>query len=455
MTMNMPKTMAQADVVDVNAKPEAGGPLDEKRYVRWGWAVVLVGVLGSLVWMGFAPLDQGVQVPGNVIVVGQRKSVQHPTGGIVDEVLVRDGDVVKAGQVVARMNVTQARADAEMLRFQVLTGRATEARLLAEHNGAATVLFPASLREDFAARNDPRVPALMQLQEQLFVSRRGALQNELSSMDESMAGVTFQLRGLRQSREEKQSQMVTLQEQLSNMKELARDGYVPRNRMLELDRQQAQLRGALAEDTGNIGRLEKQISEVTARKAQRTEEYRREVRSQLTEIQRDTESAAQKLALADFIVAHTEVKSPVDGAVVALSIFTPGAVVGPGARMLDVVPLDAPLEIEAQVPVHLIDKVKSDLPVELMFTAFNQSKTPHIPGTVTKVTADRLLDEKTGQPYFKLYAVATPEGVKRLKDEKVRPGMPVEVFVKTGERTLLNYLIRPITDRAHSALREE
>jgi len=140
---------------------------------------------------------------------------------------------------------------------------------------------------------------------------------------------------------------------------------------------------------------------------------------------------------------------------VALSIFTPGAVVGPGARMLDVVPLDAPLEIEAQVPVHLIDKVKSDLPVELMFTAFNQSKTPHIPGTVTKVTADRLLDEKTGQPYFKLYAVATPEGVKRLKDEKVRPGMPVEVFVKTGERTLLNYLIRPITDRAHSALREE
>lgn len=453
--MNMQKPTAAADVVDVNAKPEAGGPLDEKRYVRWGWTVVLVGVLGSLVWMGFAPLDQGVQVPGNVIVVGQRKTVQHPTGGIVDEVLVRDGDLVKAGQVVARMNVTQARADAELMRFQVLTGRATEARLLAEHNGAAAVRFPASLRDDPVARKDPRVPALLQLQEQLFASRRAALQSELASMDESIAGVTLQLRGLRQSRDEKQAQAVTLQEQLNNLKELARDGYVPRNRMLELDRQFAQLRGALAEDTGNMGRLEKQIAEVSARKAQRTEEYRREVRSQLTEVQRDTESAAQKLATADFLLAHTEVKSPVDGAVVALSVFTPGAVVGPGARLMDVVPQDAALEIEAQVPVHLIDKVKPDLPVELMFTAFNQRKTPHIPGTVTKVTADRLVDEKTGQPYFKLYAMATAEGVQKIKHEKVRPGMPVEVFVKTGERTMLNYIIRPMVDRAHSALREE
>lgn len=452
--MNIQKPTA-ADVVDVNAKPEAGGPLDEKRHVRWGWTVVLVGVLGTLGWMGLAPLDQGVQMPGNVVVVGQRKTVQHPTGGIVDEVLVRDGDVVQAGQVLARMNVTQVRAEAEMLRFQVLTGRATEARLLAEHNGAAAVRFPASLRQDPAALQDPRVPALLQVQEQLFASRRAALQNELASMDESIAGVTLQLRGLRQSREEKQAQLVTLQEQLNNMRDLARDGYVPRNRMLELDRQHAQLRGALAEDGGNIGRLEKQIAEVTARKAQRTEEYRREVRSQLTEVQRDTESAAQRLTLAQYLLAHTEVKSPVAGAVIGLSVFTTGAVIGPGARLMDVVPLDAPLEIEAQVPVHLIDKVKTDVPVELMFTAFNQSKTPNIPGTVTKITADRLLDEKTGQPYFKLHALATPEGMKMLRHENVRPGMPVEVFVKTGERTMLNYLMRPLFDRAHSALREE
>jgi protease secretion system membrane fusion protein len=246
-----------------------------------------------------------------------------------------------------------------------------------------------------------------------------------------------------------------MDEQLNNMRELSSEGYVPRNRMLELDRQSAQLKGALAEDTGNIGRLEKQIQEVNMRKEQRLQEYKKEVRSQLTDVQRDTESAAQRLAAADFALSNTDVKSPADGAVVALSVFTPGAVISPGFRIMDVVPQDARLEIEGQVPVHLIDKVKPNLPVELMFTAFNQRKTPHIAGVVTKVSADRLTDEKTGAPYFKLYAEATAAGIVRLRDEKVRPGMPVEVFVKTGERTMLNYLIRPILDRVHSALREE
>lgn len=448
-------TPTSAEVTDVNTKPEPGGPLDERSYSRWGWIIVLAGVLGSLGWMAVAPLDQGVQVQGTVIVAGNRKSVQHPTGGIVDEVLVREGDTVKAGQVLARMNVTQARAEAEMLRFQVLTGRAMEARLKAEDTGAAAVVFPALLLNDAAAKADPRVPSLLQLQLQLFASRRGALQSELASMEQSIQGVEFQLKGLLQSRQEKRSQLITMDEQLNNMRELSSEGYVPRNRMLEIDRQHAQLKGALAEDTGNIGRLEKQIQEVMMRKEQRLQEYKKEVRSQLTDIQRDTESAAQRLAAADFALSNTDVKSPVDGAVVALSVFTPGAVISPGFRIMDVVPQDARLEIEGQVPVHLIDKVKPDLPVELMFTAFNQRKTPHIAGMVTKVSADRLVDEKTGAPYFKLYAEATAAGIKRLRDEKVRPGMPVEVFVKTGERTMLNYLIRPILDRAHSALREE
>jgi protease secretion system membrane fusion protein len=455
MKMNMPTNPTATEVTDVNPKPEPGGPLDERSYSRWGWIIVLAGVLGSLGWMAVAPLDQGVQVQGTVIVAGNRKSVQHPTGGIVDEVLVREGDVVKAGQVLARMNVTQARAEAEMMRFQVLTGRAMEARLKAEDTGAAAVKFPALLISDATSKADPRVPSLLQLQLQLFASRRAALQSELASMDQSIQGVEFQLKGLLQSRQEKRSQLITMDEQLTNMRELAIEGYVPRNRMLELDRQSAQLKGALAEDTGNIGRLEKQIQEVTMRKEQRLQEYKKEVRSQLTEIQRDTESAAQRLAAADFALSNTEVKSPADGAVVALSVFTPGAVISPGFRIMDVVPQDARLEIEGQVPVHLIDKVKPELPVELMFTAFNQRKTPHIAGVVTKVSADRLTDEKTGAPYFKLYAEATAAGIVRLRDEKVRPGMPVEVFVKTGERTMLNYLIRPILDRVHSALREE
>jgi protease secretion system membrane fusion protein len=445
---------ASTGVTDVTTKPEAGGPLDERRFTRWGWIVVLIGVFGSLLWMGLAPLDQGVQVSGSVVVSGQRKTVQHPSGGIVEEMLVREGEVVKAGQVIARMNVTQARAEAELLRFHVLSGRATEARLMAEHTEQKTVNFPQALLA-LDAKADPRVPALMSLQQQLFFSRRSALESELTGVDQSMQGIDFQLKALTVSRQEKSLQLVSMTEQLKNMQELARDGYVPRNRMLELERQHGQIKAALAEDAGNIGRLEKQIMELRARKNQRQQEYQREVRSQLTEVQRDTESASQRLASAEFLLAHTEIKSPVSGTVVGLTVFTPGAVIGPGARLLDVVPQDAALEIEAQMPVHLVDKVRPNFPVELMFTAFNQSTTPNIPATVTRVSADRLMDEVTGMPYFKLNAVATAEGLKKLKVENVRAGMPVEVFVKTGERTMLNYLIKPLFDRSHSALREE
>lgn len=445
---------APTPVTDVTPKPEAGGPLDEVKYTRWGWLIVLVGVMGSFVWMGLAPLDQGVQVSGNVVVSGQRKTVQHPTGGIVDEMLVREGDLVKAGQVVARMNVTQARAEAESLRFYVVSGRATEARLLAEHNQQTTVVFPKALMTP-EVMADPRVPALMSLQQQLFASRRLALDSEISGLEQSILGIESQLVALNTSRQEKRNQLKTMDEQLANMRDLATEGYVPRNRMLELDRQHAQIKAAVAEDTGNIGRLEKQISELKLRRTQRLQEYQKEVRTLLSDVQRDTESASQRLAAAEFTLAHTEIKSPVDGAVVGLAVFTPGAVIGPGARLLDVVPKDAALEVEAQLPVHLVDKVAPNFPVELMFTAFNQSTTPHIAATVTRVSADRLMDEVTGMPYFKMNAVATAEGLKKLKQERVRPGMPVEVFVKTGERTMLNYLIRPLMDRAHSALREE
>lgn len=451
--MDMNNT-APSPVTDVTPKPEAGGPLDAARFTRLGWVIVLIGVFGSLLWMGLAPLDQGVQVSGHVVVTGQRKTVQHPGGGIVDEMLVREGELVKAGQVVARMNVTQARTEAELLRFHVLSGRATEARLLAEHTEQASVQFPAAMGA-LPHSADPRVPALMSLQQQLFSSRRAALQSEMAGVDQSIQGIEFQLKALTQSRQEKNVQLTSMTEQLANMQSLASEGYVPRNRMLELDRQHAQIKAALAEDTGNIGRLEKQILELRLRKNQRMQEFQREVRSQLAEVQRDTESAAQRLASAEFLLTHTEVKSPVDGVVVGLAVFTPGAVIGPGARLLDVVPQDAALEIEAQLPVHLVDKVGPNFPVELMFTAFNQSTTPHIPATVTRVSADRMMDEVTGMPYFKLNAVATAEGLKKLQQEKVRPGMPVEVFVKTGERTMLNYLIRPLFDRAHSALREE
>jgi membrane fusion protein, protease secretion system len=149
------------------------------------------------------------------------------------------------------------------------------------------------------------------------------------------------------------------------------------------------------------------------------------------------------------------VKAPVDGTVVGVNVFTRGGVIGPGFKMMDIVPSDDPLIVEGHVPVHLIDKVHPDLPVEFIFTAFNRNLTPHVPGIVTQVSADRFVDEDTGQPYYKLKAQVAPEGMKMVSDLQIRPGMPVELFVKTGERTMMNYILKPILDHLKMSMTEE
>lgn len=423
---------------------------DHRSHARLGWLIVLLGVGGFLLWASFAPLDQGVPVSGTVTVASNRKAIQHQTGGIVDEILVKDGDVVKAGQPLVRMNDVQARSQAEMTRVQYFTARAAEARLIAERDGKREVEFPGDLD-----KNDPRVTSTLSLQRQLFSSRQSALQNELAGLEESIAGLRSQMRGLEESRDSKKTQLQFLKEQLDGMRDLAKDGYVARNRLLELERTYAQISGAISEDIGNIGRAQRQISELSLRRVQRQQEYQREVRSQLSDVQKEAEALENRLKGQDFELANVVVKAPVDGTIVGINVFTKGGVIGSGFRMMDIVPSDDPLIVEGQVPVNLIDKVHAHLPVELIFSAFNQNKTPHIPGVVTQVSADRFVDEHNGMPYYKLKAQVAPEGMKIIKDLQIRPGMPVEVVVKTGQRTMMSYLFKPVFDRARTALSEE
>lgn len=425
---------------------------DETRHARLGWLIVLLGVGGFILWAMFAPLDKGVPITGTVTVSSNRKAVQHPTGGIIEEILVKEGDIVKAGQVLVRMNAVQAKAQAEAIRVQFFTARAVEARLIAERDGKKTIAFPPELE---SAKSDPRVASNISLQGQLFASRQSALQNELAAADENMAGLKLQANGLEESRNNKKQQLVFIKEQLDGMRDLAKDGYVARNRLLDLERTYAQINGAISEDIGNIGRTRRQIAELALRRAQRQQDYQKEVRQQLSDIQRDAEGLGNRLSGLDFELANALVKAPVDGTVVGMTIFTHGGVIGSGFRMMDVVPSEDPLIIEGQVPVNLIDKVHVGLNVELMFSAFNQNKTPQVPGIVTQVSADRMVDEKTGAPYYKLKAKVTPKGIKMMANLQVRAGMPVDLFVKTGERTMVSYLLKPVFDRAKTSLTEE
>lgn len=425
---------------------------DPSYYLRAGWLIVLLGVGGFLLWALLAPLDRGVPLSGTVTVASNRKAIQHQSGGLVEEILVKEGQAVKAGQVLVRMNDVQARTQAAMARIQYMTLRAVEARLIAERDGQATIDFPVELT---SAKDDANVAKLVGLQKQLFSSRQAALKNELAALGENIAGLNMQLRGIEESRDSKKSQLTFLKEQLEGLRDLSKDGYIARNRLLEQERLYAQVNGAISEDIGNIGRIQRQIGELSLRRIQRQQEYQKEVRQQLTDAQTEAEALRNSLQAKDFDLSNVLVTAPVDGTVVGMNVFTRGGVIGPGFRMMDLVPAHDPLIVEGQVPVHLIDKIHSGLKVELIFSAFNQNTTPRIPGIVTHVSADRMTDERTGTPYYKMKAEVAPEGAKKIASLQVRPGMPVELFVKTGERTMMNYLLKPVLDRLKTSLTEE
>ena len=427
---------------------------DARKFSRIGWLIVLLGFGGFLLWALLAPLDKGVPLSGTVATESNRQAVQHQSGGTVQELLVRDGDIVKKGQVLVRMNPVTARSAVEVTEAQYLSALANVARLNAEAGGAKAIKFPEELEK---RRSESRVIELMNLQNQLLLSRQGSLQNELAGIDASIEGLKMQISGLQESRDSKKEQVTFLKEQLGGMRDLAKEGYIARNRLLDLERTYAQLGGAISEDIGNIGRSQRQVVELTMRRAQRLQDYQKEVRSQLSEFQREVDAQGARLAAQRFELSNVEVRSPADGTVVGLAVFTNGGVVPAGFKMMDIVPSDAPLIVDGQLATNLVDKVHAGLPVELIFSAFNANKTPHIDGEVLYLSADRAVDEHTGMPYYKVHVKVTPEGQKKIAAHKmdIRSGMPVELFVKTGERTMMSYLLKPIMDRAHSALSEE
>jgi membrane fusion protein, protease secretion system len=425
---------------------------DLKKYIWIGWLIVIAGFGGFLVWASFAPLDKGVPLSGTVAVASNRKAIQHEIGGTIADILVKEGDVVKAGDVLVRMDNVQVGADAEEVRVQYITERATQARLEAESDGSANIALPKVLSE---MQSDPRVQTNIALQLDIFNSRKSAIRSDSAAIDENIAGLSSQVRGLQESVARKQEQKSLLTQQLAGMRDLAKEGYLPSNRVLELEQNQAGISANIAADIGNIGHYQRQISELKMQKIQHIQEYQKEVRTTLSETEKKADALENQLKGLDRHVVNIDVKAPVAGVVVGLNVFTKGAVVAPGFKLMDIVPKEDSLVVEGQLPVHLVDKIYPDLPVNLMFTAFNRNKTPTIPGVVVNVSADRFVDEKTGQSYYKVTSKVAPDGLKMIESLKIRPGMPVEMFIKTGERTMMNYLFKPIFDHLKLSMSED
>ena len=430
---------------------QSAPPVDTRGAMHWGFLALLLGGIGFFVWAAVAPLSQGVPVQGYVKVEGNSKAVQHLRGGIVEEILVREGDRVKAGQPLLRLNETQLKAQLGIVESQLISALATEARLLAERSGKGQVEFPEFLLE---RKDHPLVIEAMDTQRQLFGTRRAALRGEEAIGRENISGLEQQVRGMESQEQAKTRQLKLFNDELDALRPLYEQGYVPRNRMFELERSVAYLSGQRSEDMANIGRARSQISEIQLKIHQSREVYQKEVETQLTETQRLVGDLRERYVATQDDLSRAVVRSPANGTVVGLTMFTVGGVAAPGQKLMDVVPEGRTLQIEAQIPTQLIDNVKPGLAADIRFSALDRFDVAHIAGRLVYVSADRMTDPVTNQAYFLGRVEVTPEGMRMLAGHELLPGMPADVVIITGERTLLGYLIHPLVSRLHFAFTE-
>ena len=415
------------------------------------WALAL-GFGGFLLWAGMAPLDEGVPAQGMIAIDTKRKSVQHLSGGLVKEVLVGEGSIVTEGQVLVRLGETVARANYESIRQRYLGLRAMEGRLLTEQQGGAIIVFHPDVQ---ASIKDPQIRQVVMTQEQLMASRRASLRADLQSNEESIQGQLGLIQSYESMLANRKNQQALLDEELTNTRSLVKEGYVPRNRQLELERMTAEISSGIAELQGNTIRASRAVAELRQRAIVRQQEYRKEVDSLLTDVAREVYGDAERYTAAKEDLARTEIKSPASGQVVGLAIQTVGSVISPGQKLMDIVPEDQTLLVEVRVAPHLIDRVKADLPVDVRFSSFAHTPQLVVDGKVVSVSGDLLTDPQNGVAYYLARVGVTANGYTQLGKRQLQPGMPVEVIFLTGERSMLTYLLSPLTKRLAASMKEE
>jgi protease secretion system membrane fusion protein len=442
-----PRSTPVTDVDDVALKT------DTRPVIRLGLWVLVVGFGLFLAWATWAPLDEGVAAPAVVSFETQRKTVQHMQGGVVQKVLVKEGQEVKRGDPLVVLDDSTTRAAYETIRQNYLAQRAFESRLMAEVSGAPRITF----HPDLMSATEAAAAQHMSVQQQLFNSRRASQAAELGAARQTIAGLEGQIAGLNQMAESRRGQQAIQARQLENVKALAEEGFAPRNQALQLEQAQAELRTSLADLQTNIQRAQSAIAEARLRIAQREQDYLKEVSGQLAELRREVQANQERLAAITGELGRTQVKAPADGQVIALNVSGAGAVVTPGQRLMDVVPQGETLLLDAKVPPYAIDRVKVGEMTEVRFTAFADAPQLVVHGQVVSLSADAVQEQTPmgAMSHYLARVALTPEGQKALGKRVMQPGMQAEVLIKTGERSLMTYLLHPLTKRVAAALTEE
>lgn len=419
---------------------------------RWGLWTLGLGFGGFLLWAALAPLDEGVPGQGSVALDTKRKTVQHLTGGIIEKVLVREGDEVKQGQLLVKLDAATTRANYESVRQSYLGLLATLGRLQSEQQGKSAIRWHADLQQ---AASDPLIQQQMQNQEQLFHTRLRLLRSDLQSIEESIQGQEGMLKSYASMLNNRKSQLSLLNDELMQLRGLVAEGYAPRNRQRELERMVADAHASIADLQGNTLRARSAVAELRQRAQSRQQEYRKEVETQLADVSRQALAEGEKYIAVSKDLERTEIRSPAEGQVVGLTAQTIGGVVQSGQKLMDIVPLGAALMLEAHVAPHMIDRVKMDMPVDVRFSSFANAPQLVVQGKVESISGDLLTEPQTNVSYYLARVQVTAEGMKALGKRQLHPGMPVEVIFKGGERTMLTYLLHPLTKRLAASMTEE
>ncbi|MFO1151926.1 MAG: HlyD family type I secretion periplasmic adaptor subunit [Alsobacter sp.] len=428
-------------------------PSDWQDLVRRSWIIVAVVFgLGGL-WSVVARLDAGAIAPGVVAVETSRKTIQHFEGGIVREILARDGDAVQAGDVLIRLDDTQARAGVEVLRKQLAATLVEESRLVAERDEAADVSFPP---EVVSERQDPLVARAIADQLSQFRERRANLEGQKSIFSARIAQVSEEMTGTRREKEAAEEQIATIRQELEGLRMLLAKNLVQLPRVLSLEREQSRLKGTVGRAIADLAKAEQTIGEARLQIQQIRQQFLEGVSRDLPATRKTIAEIREKLRVQLDILQRVDIVAPEAGVVQGSKVFTVGGVVRPGDTILEIVPVSDQLVIRAQVSPLDVDNVHENDAAEIRFPAFTLSRPPLFFGKVKRLSRDRLVDDSSAnkQPYFAAEVAVDYDTIPVEYRRKLVAGMAADVIVATGERTALQYIVGPVMARIRAGMHE-
>jgi membrane fusion protein, type I secretion system len=440
------KTVAKAGEV------RATEPASKDSVIRFGVMVLAIGLGGFILWGSFVPLAKGVIAPGTIAVDGKRKTIQHLEGGIVHAIHVRDGDMVSAGDILLELDQTQAGAQRDLLEVRYFTNLAILDRLKAEREENADISFSTPFME---RANVSTIQEIMAVQIDLFGARRQQMEGQTSILEQRVGQLESQIEGLVSEREARETEIALTREELTRTRSLQERGLIAMPQVWEQEKALAQLEGAIGRIRADIGAAQVAIGEARLEIIQIVLTHRQEIAEQSLVVQVEVLELREQLVAVEDVIERTLIRAPQDGTVFGLNVFTVGGVVPPASPVMEIVPANDRLVVEAQIKATDVDNIENGMPVRVQFVSFKSRSTPTLNGILEFITADALVNEQTNENFYVARIGISEAELSRLGSLNVVPGMPVEVLIEAGTRTAFQYLSEPLSDVVRRSMTEE